>query len=54
MKWKALPLLMVLALSIVACTPPKPPCCENVGGRGLHPINPDMMPEEQIKAINNS
>jgi hypothetical protein len=45
--------ITLLALSLAACAPPKPPCCENVG-LDLHPINPEMMTQEQIKASRDS
>jgi hypothetical protein len=54
MKRRVLILWTFLALSFAACTPPKPPCCEDVGGQDLHPINPEMMSREQIKAASNS
>lgn len=54
MKRKILILSTLLTLSLAACTPPKPPCCEDVGGLDLHPINPEMMSQEQIKAVSNS
>jgi hypothetical protein len=53
MKWQALLVITLLVLSVAACAPPKPPCCEDVG-LDLHPINPEMMTQEQIKAARNS
>ena len=49
MKWQTLIVITLLALSVAACAPPKPPCCEDVG-LDLHPINPEMMTQEQMKA----
>lgn len=54
MNRQVLILLTLLALSLAACTPPKPPCCEDVGGLDLHPINPEIMSQEQVKAVSNS
>jgi hypothetical protein len=54
MKWQALIVITLLIISIAACTPPKPPCCEDIGGLDLHPINPEMMSQEQVKAVSNS
>lgn len=53
MKWRNLILILWVALVVAACTPPKPPCCEDVG-LDLHPINPEMMTQEQVKAARNS
>ena len=53
MKWQTLIVITLLALSVTACAPPKPPCCEDVGGLDLHPVNPEMMTQEQIKAARN-
>jgi len=54
MKRRVLILWAFLALTLSACAPPKPPCCDDVGGLDLHPINPEMMSQEQIKAVSNS
>jgi hypothetical protein len=43
--------IIFLLFTLVACSPPRPPCCKDVGGMGLHPINPEMMSGEQIKAL---
>lgn len=51
MKWPLIVITM-LTLSMAACSPPKPPCCKNIG-LGLHPVNPEMMSEEQLKAGSN-
>lgn len=40
-----------LIFALAACSPPKPPCCEDIGGMELHPINSEMMFGEQIKAL---
>lgn len=48
---KHLAFVIFLIFALAACSPPKPPCCEDIGGIELHPINPEMMPIEQIRAL---
>lgn len=45
-------LMMILALSATGCTlsPPPPPQCVD-DGRGMVPLNPGMLTQEQIKAV---
>ncbi|ENN4576794.1 hypothetical protein ABSP62_004508 [Salmonella enterica subsp. enterica serovar Typhimurium] len=45
-------LMIVLALSATGCTlsPPPPPQCVD-DGRGMVPLNPEMLTQEQIKAV---
>lgn len=44
-------LMMILALSATSCTlsPPPPQCVDD--GRGMVPLNPGMLTQEQIKAV---
>ncbi len=45
-------LMMVLALSATGCTlsPPPPAQCVD-DGRGMVPLNPEMLTQEQIKTV---